>query len=55
MIDIVSIVLIILGLCLFETISSIDNAVINADVLHTMKPKARRWFLIWIRKGRLII
>jgi len=47
MIDIISIILIILGLCLFETISSIDNAVINADVLHTMKPKARKWFLLW--------
>ncbi len=37
----------ILGLGLFETISSIDNAIINAEVLNTMKPKARRWFLIW--------
>ena len=25
--------LIVLGLCLFETISSIDNAIINAEVL----------------------
>jgi uncharacterized protein len=47
MIDIISIILVIAGLCLFETISSIDNAVINADVLHTMKPKARKWFLLW--------
>lgn len=47
MIDIISIILIILGLCVFETISSIDNAVINADVLHTMKPRARKWFLLW--------
>jgi hypothetical protein len=37
----------VLGLCLFETISSIDNAIINAEVLHTMKPKSRKWFLIW--------
>ena len=37
----------ILGLALFETISSIDNAVINAEVLGTMSPKARRWFLFW--------
>ncbi len=37
----------IAGLCLFETISSIDNAIINAEVLGTMQPKARRWFLIW--------
>lgn len=39
--------LIILGLCLFETISSIDNAVINAEVLNTMGQKARKWFLFW--------
>ena len=37
----------VLGLCLFETISSIDNAIINAEVLQTMQPKARRWFLLW--------
>ncbi|MEN9561719.1 MAG: hypothetical protein RIQ56_992, partial [Candidatus Parcubacteria bacterium] len=35
------------GLCLFETISSVDNAIINAEVLRTMSPKGRRWFLIW--------
>jgi len=34
--DIISIVLIIAGLCLFETITSIDNAIINAEVLSTM-------------------
>lgn len=45
--DILSIVLIIAGLCLFETITSIDNAIINAEVLSTMSEKARRWFLIW--------
>jgi hypothetical protein len=37
----------VIGLCAFETISSIDNAVINADVLSTMQPKARKWFLLW--------
>lgn len=42
-----SAILTILGLCLFETISSIDNAIINAEVLGTMQPKARRWFLVW--------
>ena len=42
-----NIILTIAGLCLFETISSIDNAIINAEVLSTMKPKARRWFLVW--------
>jgi hypothetical protein len=45
--DILSIILIVAGLCLFETISSIDNAIINAEVLSTMGKKARRWFLIW--------
>ncbi|MDD5489679.1 MAG: DUF475 domain-containing protein [Candidatus Moranbacteria bacterium] len=42
-----SMILIVLGLCLFEIISSIDNAVINAEVLSTMSPKSRRWFLLW--------
>jgi hypothetical protein len=45
--DLFAIVLIIAGLCLFETITSIDNAIINAEVLSTMKERARRWFLIW--------
>lgn len=45
--DIISIILIIAGLCLFETISSVDNAIINAEVLSTMKERARRWFLTW--------
>ena len=45
--DIFSLVLIVAGLVLFETISSIDNAVINAQVLSTMSERARRWFLIW--------
>lgn len=45
--DILSIILIIAGLCLFETISSIDNAIINAEVLSTMGERARSWFLLW--------
>lgn len=45
--DILSIALIVAGLILFETISSVDNAVINAEVLSTMGQKARRWFLLW--------
>jgi uncharacterized protein len=45
--DPISIFLTVAGLCLFETISSIDNAIINAEVLSTMQPKARRWFLVW--------
>jgi len=43
----ISMLLTVFGLCLFETISSIDNAIINAEVLRTMGQKARRWFLIW--------
>lgn len=45
--EIFSILLIVAGLMLFETISSIDNAIINAEVLSTMGKKARRWFLFW--------
>jgi len=45
--DILSLVLIIAGLCLFETITSIDNAIINAEVLFTMSERAKRWFLTW--------
>jgi uncharacterized protein len=45
--DIGSIIIIVGGLVLFEVITSIDNAVINAEVLSTMQQKARRWFLLW--------
>lgn len=45
--EIVFILLTILGLCLFEVITSIDNAVINAEVLSGMSQKARRWFLTY--------
>ncbi len=45
--DLLSIILIIAGLCLFETITSIDNAIINAEVLSTMSERAKRWFLVW--------
>ncbi len=41
------IILIVLGLSFFETITSIDNAIINAEVLSKMGEKARRWFLLW--------
>ena len=47
MVDLLSIILIVLGLSLFEVIISVDNAIINAEVLGTMSKKARRWFLIW--------
>lgn len=45
--DITSSLLTIAGLALFESITSIDNAIINAEVLTTMKPRSRRWFLTW--------
>lgn len=45
--DFLSIILIVAGLALFETVASIDNSIINAQVLSTMGQKARRWFLIW--------
>ena len=37
----------IIGLSLFEAVSSVDNAIINAEVLATMGARARRWFLTW--------
>ena len=45
--DIFSLILIIFGLALFEIVSSVDNAIINAQILSTMGEKAKRWFLIW--------
>jgi hypothetical protein len=42
-----STILIIMGLALFEIIISIDNAIINAEVLSTMSDKGRKWFLFW--------
>ncbi|HBP00049.1 MAG: hypothetical protein UU48_C0013G0003 [Candidatus Uhrbacteria bacterium GW2011_GWF2_41_16] len=45
--DFANIILIVLGLIVFEIISSIDNAVVNADVLTTMSEKGRKWFLFY--------
>jgi len=42
-----SIITVIIGLCLFEVISSVDNAVVNAHVLKTMPEKYRKIFLFW--------
>jgi hypothetical protein len=41
------IIITIAGLCLFEVICSIDNAIINAEVLSGMAAWARRWFLVY--------
>ena len=38
-------ILTIFGLAIFEIVSSIDNAVINAEILETMTPRSRGWFL----------
>ncbi len=45
--NIFSILLTVFGLSLFEAVSSIDNAIINAEVLSTMQQKAKKWFLSW--------
>jgi hypothetical protein len=45
--DLFSALLIITGLVLFEVVSSIDNAVINAEVLSTVSARARKFFLTW--------
>ncbi|MBI5393392.1 DUF475 domain-containing protein [Candidatus Woesearchaeota archaeon] len=45
--EILTMILIVIGLAMFEIISSLDNAIINAEVLSTMGQKARRWFLLW--------
>ncbi|MFA6490246.1 MAG: DUF475 domain-containing protein [Candidatus Micrarchaeia archaeon] len=45
--EILSAILTIAGLVLFETISSVDNAVINAEVLSKMSERARKWFLLY--------
>ena len=38
---------VLIGLCVFEIISSVDNAIINAHVLKTMPEKFRKIFLFW--------
>ena len=37
----------IFGLILFEVISSVDNAIVNAHVLKTLPEKYRKFFLTW--------
>lgn len=45
--DISTAIIVVLGLLVFELITSIDNAIINADVLRTMRPQSRKWFLVF--------
>lgn len=40
-------VIVIFGLIVFEVISSVDNAIINAHVLKTLPNKFRKFFLLW--------
>lgn len=44
---IITLLITILGLALFEIISSVDNAIINAHVLRTMPKRFQRIFLVW--------
>ncbi len=41
------IITVIIGLTVFEIISSIDNAIVNAHVLKTVPEKYRKFFLFW--------
>jgi hypothetical protein len=45
--DIIQIVIVVFGLALFEVISSVDNAIINAHVIKTLPEKFRKFFLTW--------
>lgn len=44
---IVEFLIVVLGLCTFEVISSVDNAIINAHVIKTLPEKFRKFFLFW--------
>ncbi len=46
-VTVLGVLLTVFGLSLFESISSVDNAIINATVLSGMARRARRWFLLW--------
>src|SRR5262249_3623101 len=40
-------IIIILGLALFEIVSSVDNAIVDAHVLKTVPDRYRRFFRTW--------
>ena len=40
-------VIVIVGLLVFEVISSVDNAIVNAHFLKTVPDKYRKFFLLW--------
>lgn len=43
----ISAFIIILGLIVFEVVSSVDNAIVNADVIKTLPERQKRFFLTW--------
>jgi len=43
----ISVLIIILGLIIFEVVNSVDNAIVNAYILKTMSIKWRKVFLFW--------
>lgn len=45
--NILQMVVVVFGLMVFEIISSVDNAIINAHVLKTLPTKFRKFFLLW--------
>lgn len=45
--EILFLALTVVGLSLFEIITSVDNAIINAEVLSGMSKRAQNWFLLW--------
>ena len=42
-----SLIVVVIGLSLFEVISSLDNAVVNAHVLRQLPERFRKFFLTW--------
>lgn len=45
--DFFNILVVVLGLCVFEIVSSVDNAIVNANILKTLPEKYRKIFLFW--------
>lgn len=42
-----SAIITIVGLLVLEVVQSVDNAIVNAHMLKSMSPRARKWFLLW--------
>lgn len=45
--SIFNILIVVFGLCVFEIVSSVDNAIVNAHILKTLPEKYRKIFLFW--------